>query len=67
MSDNIDINHEEQDLNEILKVRRMKLTELQENNKDPFKEVKYDVTHSTIQLLDNFEQFEGTSSLLQDA
>jgi lysyl-tRNA synthetase, class II len=60
MSDNIDINHEEQDLNEILKVRRMKLAELQENNKDPFREVKYDVTHHTNQLLDNFEQLEGT-------
>ena len=31
------------DLNEILKVRRMKLAELQKNDKDPFKIVKYDV------------------------
>jgi lysyl-tRNA synthetase, class II len=61
MSDNIEINQEVQDLNEILKVRRMKLIELQENNKDPFKVVKYNVTHSTNQILDNFEQFEGLS------
>lgn len=59
MSDNTEIIHEEQDLNEILKVRRAKLSELQENNKDPFKIVKYDVTHNTNQILDNFEQYEG--------
>ena len=60
MSDNIEINQEIQDFNEIIKARRMKLAELQENNKDPFKIVKYDVTNNTNQILDNFEQFEGT-------
>ena len=34
-----------QDLNQLLKVRREKLQELQENGKDPFKITKYDVTH----------------------
>lgn len=48
------------DLNEILKVRRMKLAELQKNDKDPFKIVKYDVTHSTKYIVDNFESLEGS-------
>ncbi|MFZ5989859.1 MAG: lysine--tRNA ligase [Bacillota bacterium] len=48
-----------QDLNEILKVRRVKLAELQKNDKDPFKVVKYDVTHSTDYIVDNFEEMEG--------
>lgn len=59
MSDNIENNQELQDLSEILKVRRSKLAELQNNNKDPFKNVKYDVTHSTKYIIDNFESMEG--------
>ncbi len=51
--------NEEQDLNEILKVRRAKLKELQEKDNDPFKIVKYDVTDSTKNILDNFEALEG--------
>ena len=52
-------NSDMQDLNEILKVRRMKLTELQHSNKDPFTIVKYDVTQSTDYILDKFEEMEG--------
>jgi len=52
-------NVEFEDLNEILKVRRVKLAELQKNGKDPFKIVKYDVTHSTKYIVDNFESMEG--------
>lgn len=48
-----------EDLNEILKIRRAKLSELQNNDKDPFKTVKYDVTHSTNYIIDNFEEMEG--------
>ena len=41
-------NGQEQDLNQLLKVRREKLAELQANGKDPFQITKYDVTvHST--------------------
>lgn len=61
MSDNLDNNQELQDLNEILKVRRAKLAELQQNGKDPFRTVKYNISHSTRQILDNFEQMEGSS------
>ncbi|MCX8129172.1 MAG: lysine--tRNA ligase [Clostridia bacterium] len=59
MAENMENNQELQDLNEILKVRRLKLHELQENGKDPFKTVKYDVTHSTTYIIDNFENMEG--------
>ena len=48
-----------QGLNEILRIRRMKLEELQKNNKDPYKVVKYDVSHSTKFIIDNFEDMEG--------
>jgi len=54
--------NEEQDLSEILKVRRAKLKDLQEKNNDPFKVVKYDVIHSTKHILDNFESLEGQST-----
>jgi len=59
MSENVDANQEMQDLNELLKVRRQKLFELQQNNKDPFKIVKYDVTHETSYITLNFEEMEG--------
>jgi len=49
------------DLNEILKVRREKLKELQDSGKDPFVEVKYDKTHSAAQIKSNFDEFEGKS------
>lgn len=48
------------DLNEILKVRREKLAELKNNNNDPFKVGKYDVTHTTKQITENFEKMNGT-------
>lgn len=49
----------EQDINELLKVRRAKLAELQENGKDPFKIMKYDVTHHTNDIREHFEEMEG--------
>ncbi len=54
--------NEEQDLSEILKVRRSKLKDLQEKNKDPFKVVKYDVMHSTKHIVDNFDALEGQTT-----
>ena len=59
MSDHVDNNQELQDMNEILRVRRMKLKELQEKGNDPFRVVKYDVTHSASHVIDNFEAMEG--------
>lgn len=48
-----------QDLNEILKVRRTKLAELQENGKDPFQIMKYDVSHHSVDIKENFDTLEG--------
>ncbi|HIU74468.1 MAG TPA: lysine--tRNA ligase [Candidatus Pelethocola excrementipullorum] len=49
---------QEQDINHLLKVRREKLQELQENGKDPFKITKYDVSHHSQEVKDNFEELE---------
>lgn len=49
----------EQDINEILKVRRAKLADLQERGKDPFQIMKYDVTHHSMEVKNNFEELEG--------
>jgi lysyl-tRNA synthetase class 2 len=51
----------EQDINELLKVRRTKLAELQENGKDPFQIMKYQVTNHTRDIINNFTEFEGKS------
>jgi lysyl-tRNA synthetase class 2 len=59
MADNTENRGELQDLNEILKVRRHKLQELQQNGKDPFMIINYDVTHSTVDITENFEELEG--------
>ncbi len=59
MSENLENTQELQELNEILKVRRAKLSELQKNSKDPFKTVRWDITHSTKYIADNFESMEG--------
>ena len=48
-----------QDLNQLLKVRREKLQELQENGKDPFKITKYDVTHHSQEIKDHFDELEN--------
>jgi lysyl-tRNA synthetase class 2 len=50
----------EEDLNEILRVRREKLGELQNEGNNPFDEVKYDTTHTSRQIIDNFEDMEGS-------
>ena len=49
---------QEQDINHLLKVRREKLQELQENGKDPFEITKYDVTHHSQEVKDNYEELE---------
>ena len=51
--------NKEQDVNQLLKVRREKLKELQENGKDPFQITKYDVTHHSMEIKENFEELEN--------
>ena len=52
---------QEQDLNQLLKVRREKLSQLQEEGKDPFQITKYDVTHHSMEIKNAFEELEGKS------
>ena len=52
-------NVQEQDLNQHLQVRRDKLAALQEAGKDPFQITKYDVTHHSTDIKNNFEELEG--------
>ena len=47
------------DVNQLLKVRREKLQDLQERGKDPFQITKYDVTHHSMEIKDNFDALEG--------
>ncbi len=52
-------NQQEQDINALLKVRREKLKTLQDNGKNPFEITKYDVTHHSMDIKDNFDEMEG--------
>ena len=52
----------EEDLNQLLKVRRDKLAELQEAGKDPFKITKYDVTVHSSDIRKNYEEWERKGS-----
>lgn len=54
-------NNQQQDVNQLLKVRREKLTALQAEGHDPFVETKYDVTHKSAQIKENFDELEGQS------
>jgi len=57
-------NVQQQDINQLLKVRHDKLKELQENGKDPFVITKCDVTHHSQEVKDNFETLEGQNVTL---
>ena len=52
---------QEQDINQLLKVRREKLAALQEAGKDPFQITKYDVTHHSQEITDHFDTLEGSA------
>ena len=49
----------QQDLNQLIQVRYDKLHELQENGKNPFEITKYDVTHHSMEIKDNFDTLEN--------
>ena len=49
---------QEPDLNQLRKVRREKLADLQNAGKDPFITTKYDVTHHSVEIKNNFEELE---------
>ena len=54
-------NTQQQDINQLLQVRREKLADLQANGKDPFQITKYDVTHHSVEIKDHFDTLEGKS------
>ena len=50
---------QQQDLGELLRIRREKLKALQDEGRDPFQITKFDVTHHTQDIKDNFDAMEG--------
>ena len=59
MADTQNTKAQEQDIHQLLKVKREKLANLQEAGKDPFQITKYDVTHHSTDIKNNFEELEG--------
>ena len=58
MADTQNTNVQEQDIHQLLKVKREKLANLQQAGKDPFQITKYDVTHHSTDIKNNFEELE---------
>ena len=56
---NVKTNGNEPDVNQLIKVKREKLAELQAAGKDPFQIMKYDVTNHTTDIKGDFEAFNG--------
>ena len=54
-------NEQQQDLSEILRIRREKLSALQEEGQDPFQETKYTVSHHAQEIKDRFEELENSA------
>ena len=52
-------NTQEQDINQLLKIRRDKLKDLQDAGKDPFQITKYEVSNHSTDVKDDFENYEG--------
>ncbi len=59
MAESQNTNGQEQDINQLLQVRRDKLAALQEAGKDPFTITRYDVTHHSSDIRENYETLEG--------
>ena len=59
MAENNLNNQEQLDENHLIAIRKEKLKELQEQGKDPFKVTKYDRTHLSKQIKDNYDKLEG--------
>ena len=49
----------QEDLNHVLQARRDKLAELQASGRDPFQITKYDQTHHSTEIKENYEELEG--------
>ncbi|MBR6034161.1 MAG: lysine--tRNA ligase [Clostridia bacterium] len=58
-NENENVQEQELDINQLMKVRREKLKELQDAGKDPFEITKYDRTHTSADVKDNYAELEG--------
>ncbi|MGN1270109.1 MAG: lysine--tRNA ligase [Clostridia bacterium] len=56
---NVNNQEQELDLNQLMKIRREKLTKLQEEGKNPFEITKFVTTHNSKQIKENYEELEG--------
>jgi len=64
MSENVNVPASEQEVSELLKIRRDKLADLQARGKDPFEITKFDVSHHSTDVKENFETLEGQTVTL---
>ena len=53
-----------EELNEIMQVRRDKLSKLKESGNDPFQNTRFNVTHYSLDIIDGFEQLEGQNAVV---
>ena len=60
MAENNNTPEVQQDLSEILKVRREKLSTLQGEGRDPFQQTKFTVSHHAQEIKDNIDALEGS-------
>ena len=59
MSEEKNLPQKEQDISQLLQVRREKLSALQERGRDPFRITKFDVTHHSSEIREQFDALEG--------
>ncbi len=62
MTDQQNNQNNTEDLSEILRVRREKLQELKSSGQDPFEVTRFDKTHSSAQIISDFEKLEGSKA-----
>ena len=53
------VNEQELDMNQLMKVRREKLDKLKQEGKNPFDITKFDRTHTSAQIIENYDELEG--------
>ena len=58
MSENNNV-EQELDMNQLMKVRKEKLDKLKEEGKDPYKITKFNRTHTSQEIKDNYDELEG--------
>ncbi len=59
MQENENMQEQEIDMNQLMKVRREKLDKLKQEGKNPFEITKFNRTHTSKQIIDNYDELEG--------